>query len=344
MILTFKFHVNPLLSDRLDSILSQVAVDVNKMLIDRKLNSTKHYKELPSVIAKGLINKYQRNKKCKEVRNPVIPINADKGAQCQLKDNFLRVPAIDRKLLICDLSPILPKIVKVNHVEFAKKENMWFVFVCASVEEREEGIAENCLGVDLNSRENIATISYNNRTIERLGFDSGMWKKQFKARKAKMQRRRKWIALKNISKHQSRRSTCENHRVSRIIVNKAKDTNSAIVLEDLSKINSSKCGKYVKKSQWAFFQLNTFIQYKAKLLGIPIIYINPANTSKMCSNCGHINSVIGKKFSCNNCGHEDHRDANAALNIRNRGLMVLANRRGDLSGSLAEPQTGGSLE
>ena len=107
--------------------------------------------------------------------------------------------------------------------------------------------------------------------------------------------------------------------MSRSIVDFADKHCSAIVLEDLGKISKKgKAKRYVQKSQWSFYQLETFIKYKATLLGIPIFYVNPAYTSQVCSRCGSVNSPNGKKYRCS-CSHFDHRDSNAAFNISANG-------------------------
>ena len=62
---------------------------------------------------------------------------------------------------------------------------------------------------------------------------------------------------------------------------------------------------------------------KCALRGVPVIEVNPAYTSQDCSRCGSRHKLIGKRFSCSSCGHNDHRDANAALNISRAGWSGL---------------------
>ena len=54
-------------------------------------------KELPCVIAKSLIAKYQKNEKCKQVSNLVLPICGDKRKQIKLEDGGIRIPALFKK-------------------------------------------------------------------------------------------------------------------------------------------------------------------------------------------------------------------------------------------------------
>jgi putative transposase len=63
------------------------------------------------------------------------------------------------------------------------------------------------------------------------------------------------------------------------------------------------------------------IEYKARLPGIPVAYVDPYNTSKECSRCGQVGNRSGKSFKCNNCGHVDHADANASFNIALRPVF-----------------------
>jgi putative transposase len=66
--------------------------------------------------------------------------------------------------------------------------------------------------------------------------------------------------------------------------------------------------------------------YKAESAGRSIILVNPANTSKMCSRCGHIKknlSLKDREYICEKCGLIINRDLNSAKNVKNIGLNLL---------------------
>ena len=69
-----------------------------------------------------------------------------------------------------------------------------------------------------------------------------------------------------------------DHKINRKIVDIAEKNCTGIVLEDLKNIrNSTQTRKSFKHAlnSWSFYQLKTFIEYKAKLRGIPVTYIDP---------------------------------------------------------------------
>ena len=76
---------------------------------------------------------------------------------------------------------------------------------------------------------------------------------------------------------------------------------------------------------WSFDQLKQFVTYKAKHAGIPVVLIDPRNTSRTCSICGYCakhNRKSQSVFKCKNCGLEMNADRNAAVNISGHGAFV----------------------
>ncbi len=67
--------------------------------------------------------------------------------------------------------------------------------------------------------------------------------------------------------------------------------------------------------------LLAMIAYKAEEAGRSIIAVDPRNTSRRCSNCGHTDAGNrrGALFACGACGHQEHADVNAAKNILRAG-------------------------
>ncbi|WP_240809261.1 RNA-guided endonuclease InsQ/TnpB family protein [Microbispora catharanthi] len=67
------------------------------------------------------------------------------------------------------------------------------------------------------------------------------------------------------------------------------------------------------------------LAHKAESAGRQLIAVNPANTSRACSRCGHCakeNRLNQAGFRCQACGHSAHADVNAAVNILRAGLAL----------------------
>lgn len=117
-----------------------------------------------------------------------------------------------------------------------------------------------------------------------------------------------------------------NHTISKQLVETAKQSNSALALEDLTGIRQrTKVRKAQRREHhgWAFYQLRQFLQYKCNIAGVPLLLVNPAFTSKTCSRCHHIGSRRGKDFKCGHCGLHVDSDWNGAVNISKLGQSVM---------------------
>jgi putative transposase len=132
-----------------------------------------------------------------------------------------------------------------------------------------------------------------------------------------------------------------NHKISNKIIKEAKSKKTGIVLENIKNIRktakTNKKFKYALNS-WSFYQLRIFIEYKAKLHGIPVAKIDPRYTSKQCSKCGLLGERKGKIFKCS-CEHVENADVNASfvISLRHQGILQSPIDRDIREGQLACP-------
>jgi putative transposase len=135
--------------------------------------------------------------------------------------------------------------------------------------------------------------------------------------------------LKKNAQKQRRFQANTNHCIAKHIVTKAKGTQRAIALEDLTGIKQ-RAEQTVRKAQrsrhgnWGFYQLRSFIEYKARRAGVVVELVDPRNTSRRCNGCGYTDKRNRKDqahFQCLQCGHTAQADYNAACNIRDRAAV-----------------------
>ncbi len=153
-------------------------------------------------------------------------------------------------------------------------------------------------------------------------------RRRYSKRRAELNRKGTRSARRRLVKIRKREANFrrnENHRIAKQLVAKAKATASVLVFENLKHIRERvtvRGRQRAKHSGWAFFQLQAFTEYKAKLAGVPVVYIDPRNTSRTCSVCGHCEKANRKsqaEFVCKHCGFSLNADLNAARNIRAKG-------------------------
>lgn len=180
------------------------------------------------------------------------------------------------------------------------------------------------LGIDLGVV-NIATdsdgIGHSGDKVEAVRKRVGAHRKALQERGTKSAKRR----LCKVRKREANFRRNESHRISNEIVVKAKTHGLGIALEELAGITGDM--QRFRKDQrsrmkgWAFYQLRQFVSYKAHREGIPVVFVDPAYTSRTCSACGHCakgNRKNRNDFVCVHCGFSLPADHNAAINIKLR--------------------------
>ena len=162
--------------------------------------------------------------------------------------------------------------------------------------------------------------SFSGETVENTRRRYHELRKALQARGSRSARRH----LQRIRRNEARFRRNQNHVISKKLVEKAKDTGRGIKLENLKQIRERttvRKSDRAKHSGWSFFQLQSFIEYKAKREGVFVQYVDPRNTSRQCAACGHIDKANRKtqsRFQCVSCGHVANADQNAAINIAAR--------------------------
>ncbi len=122
--------------------------------------------------------------------------------------------------------------------------------------------------------------------------------------------------LRKLSGREQRFMAWVDHNISKSIVSGF--DGGRIVLEDLKGIRGRWLGRRMNYwiSNWSYFQLQSFIQYKAERVGVEVIRVKPAFTSKLCHKCGLLGSRFQGCFSCSHCGLSSYSaDLNAARNL-----------------------------
>ena len=134
---------------------------------------------------------------------------------------------------------------------------------------------DDVLGVDLGVK-NIAVDSdgkvFSNEKVEAVRVKRHKLRADLQRANTKSAKRK----LKQVSGHEARFRSDENHRISKYLVAKAKDTGCAIALEDLSGINTRTTVRHEQRAErlsWAFWQLRSFITYKRNLQGCQLSWL-----------------------------------------------------------------------
>jgi len=260
---------------------------------------------LKSAISNQILRKYSRNRKAKHVSNVKLTV-PNQGIKYGESIREIYIPCLKLRLD----GAYLPDFDKINQIEIGKE----YAYVSMSVPDVPAIEPETCLGIDRNTTGHVAVIA-NAQTgaVAKLGKKCLHIHKKYSRMRRKLQMKGKQNALKKIKNREQRIVRDTNHKISRKIVGMAKEQNAVIKLENLTGIRNNK--KHARSfnyslNSWSFYQLQQFIEYKAKLQGVQIAYVDPAYTSQRC-----LGNRNGKEFSCPICGHVDHADVNAAFNI-----------------------------
>ena len=206
------------------------------------------------------------------------------------------------------------------------RQGEFFLAVVCQVDDPEAIEPTGVLGVDL-GQANLATDS----TGERFDGEALMRARlRYASLRGRLQKRGTRSArrhLRQLSRKERNFARTTNHTIAKRLVEKARRHRAAIALENLKGIRERttvRKGRRLLHHAWPFRQLQVFIAYKAALAGVPVVFVDPQNTSRTCPVCGHgdkRNRKSQSEFVCRSCGFSDHADRVAAVNIAARAAV-----------------------
>ena len=213
------------------------------------------------------------------------------------------------------------------------KRGDYYINVCVKWPTNPTGQRLKVVGVDLGRRD-IATTStgksWSGKQIQSIRDRYSFVRANVQSKRTRSSRR----LLRRLSGREQRFQKWLNHKISKQLVQEAKQIGADLAFEDLTNIRESLNKKPRSKTErrrtnnWAFYQLRFFVGYKANIAGVKVVFVPAAYTSQTSSRCGHIHPVKGKSyrngkvFKCGNCGFEHDADINAANNIAALGKSV----------------------
>jgi putative transposase len=256
-----------------------------------------------------------------------------KAVDVKIDRHFINVPLLnnERVWLPMHVPPKLKRFLKLKRgrVQISRRKD-YYAFISFEVEEPEPYKPQGWIGVDIGIN-HIVVVSDAKGRINKFYNNAITWKKTVEYKRADMQhakdnktKKGAWRVLKRLSHKVRNRMSYINHCIAKELVLMAKQRRYGIAIEGLKGLKRKKVGKRHRKllHKWSYRDLIQKIEYKGGLSGVPIVFVNPKNTSRTCSKCGYVGSrVKDRMFKCPKCGFQLDRDLNAARNIAKKATI-----------------------
>ena len=342
------------MTEYINTVNSLVSVATNGISIG-KYTTADVNASLPSALtnqcirdAKSIVNKY--NKDCRKVsaknkklakqksgitiKEPTVPVLKRpccyvNNQNFKIKDNHIEFPVlingkskrISIHTSVTDEQKLIFANAKLGTMRIVYKGNKIVAQIIYEIAEPEYTDDGNIMGVDLGIK--CPAVSYTSDGSVKFygnGRKNKYMRRHYKYLRKKLGKAKKPDAIKRINNKEQRIMKDIDHKISHDIIATAVAHNVKIIkLEQLQNIRSTT--RTSRKNNpslhtWSFYRLAQFIEYKAKLAGIKVEYVNPAYTSQRCPVCGSIHHAYDRNYTCV-CGFHIHRDLLGAMNICN---------------------------
>lgn len=314
--------INTLVSEMVEA---QAPTQKTTKYIDSPLNSSvknQAIRDAKSVFKKAKKTKY---KIVPVLKKPIIVWN---NQNYTINYESIKVPfvingksqKIEIKAIISDYERnLIDSAIKLGALRVTKKGNKYVAQIAIETDVKEYTDTK-VMGIDLGIK--IPAVCCTDEGKVKFvgnGRENKYVRRKHNTRRKELGKAKKLNAIKKSQNKEQRWMNDRDHKASREIVDVAIQNNVGIIrLEKLANIRkeTSKSRKNNHSlSNWSFYRLAQYVEYKANLVGIKVEYVDPKYTSQQCPKCDERNKAKDRQYKCSNCGHTDHRDIVGAKNI-----------------------------
>ena len=220
-------------------------------------------------------------------------------------------------------------IGNIKQIQIKLKPTGWYSYIITDGKYECKNINKNQIGIDMGILSFITTSNkqvirnplFMNQQLQKI---KTLSKKLSRTKKRSNNRKKVIFKLLRLWEKITNQKQDYFHKITTELVK----NNNWICMEDLDIKNmSDKKGKNryrnmrnILDSSWAIF--TKMLKIKVSSTESELLFVNPKNTSKICSNCGNIKqdlTLADRTYNCDCCNISLDRDYNAAINIYKRG-------------------------
>lgn len=265
------------------------------------------------------------------------------GVSCQTKQFY--VGLIGRKLP--ESFNLADSYVKITESDNGQKTFRVFLSIQEKIEVSRPN-ANRVISIDLGVKRPITSVALENGEIHQAQFygkriSSENYKRN--QRFAKLQKNGVEEPKKYLKGYGNRINN-EIHQITSSIVKDALIGNYSIVIGNIRNINEKwrkrRSSKELRKrgNRVPYGKIMSRLAYKAKLYGIPCVFVNEAYSSQRCKSCGNIDKnsrINANDYVCTSCKATTQADVNGAYNIGTINLRSMLDAKADPLGGMTPP-------
>ena len=229
----------------------------------------------------------------------------------------------------------IPDHATIKEVTFKKERTgEWFVTFCLETDEADlpeksdvdSLSASNSVGIDLGILNYIHTSD--GKTVDWLDLEDDYERLRREQRKLSRKENgsnnyeKQRVKVAKVKRRIRRKVLDYQHKLTTWLVK----TYDAVFVEDLNVQSMLQGdGNARNRQDVAWRQFITLLEYKGDLYGTHVVQVDAWGTTKECASCGveTAKPIWVREHSCPSCGFECDRDANASLNVLQRGFFEL---------------------